>query len=237
MTVLLLRLSAPLQSWGTTSRFVRRNTDRAPSRSGIIGLLAAAQGYRRTDPLEELLALRIGVRIDQPGSLERDFHTARTRDGSTSMPLSYRFYLADAVFTVAIGGDNTLLQGLDAALRHPEFPLFLGRRSCPPAGQLNRGLRDGDIIDVLRDTPWLASPFVQRSRHDSHVVLDTVVDAPADAARAELVRDDPISFDPRNRQYGWRSVVNGHITVPNPHYRPAAVSDPLDPMLAFEEKV
>jgi len=237
VTVLLLRLSAPLQSWGTTSRFVRRNTDRAPSRSGIIGLLAAAQGRRRTDPLEELLALRIGVRIDQPGSLERDFHTARSRDGSTSMPLSYRFYLADAVFTVAIGGDSALLEGLDSALRRPEFPLFLGRRSCPPAGKLNHGIHDGDITDLLATTPWLASPFVRRTRHTSHVLLDTVIDAPADAAGAELVRDDPISFDPRNRRYGWRSVLNGHVTVPNPDYRPTAVPDPLDPMSAFEEKV
>ena len=87
MTVLLLRLAAPLQSWGTGSRFVRRNTDRMPSRSGVIGLLAAAHGRRRTDPIEDLLDLRIGVRIEQPGRLERDFQTARSRDGATAMPL------------------------------------------------------------------------------------------------------------------------------------------------------
>jgi CRISPR system Cascade subunit CasD len=69
------------------------------------------------------------------------------------------------------------------------------------------------------------------------VVLDTVIDAPADAVGAELVRDDPISFDPRNRQYGWRSVITDHVTVANPDHRSAVVSDPLDPMLALEEKV
>ena len=85
MSVLLLRLAGPLQSWGTSSRFVRRNTDRVPSKSGIIGLLAAAQGRRRIDPIEDPLHLRIGVRVDQPGHLERDFQTARTRDGASAM--------------------------------------------------------------------------------------------------------------------------------------------------------
>lgn len=236
MTVLLLRLGAPLQSWGTSSRFVRRNTDRAPSRSGIIGLLAAAQGRRRTDPLEELLGLRIGVRIDQPGTLERDFQTARTRDGANSMPLSYRFYLADAVFLVAVGGDEELVEGLRGALRRPEFPLYLGRRSCPPAGKLIQGLRDGEVDAVLADEPWVASPSVCRRRsHLATVQLDVVLDCAADDPEADLVRDEPISFDPRERRYGWRSVKRYPVNPPNPAFRSAVVADPHDPMAAFEE--
>ncbi|GAA1330231.1 type I-E CRISPR-associated protein Cas5/CasD [Saccharothrix algeriensis] len=241
MTTLLLRLSAPLQSWGTSSRFTRRNTDRAPSRSGVLGLLAAAQGRRRTDPLEELLDLRIGVRIDQPGQLERDFHTARTRDGSTSMPLSYRFYLSDAVFAVAVEGEPALLESLQQALRTPVFPLFLGRRSCPPAGRLLHGLAEGTVRERLESHPWLASPWVQRRHQAPTKDLDIVVDCPADDPEAELVRDEPISFDPRERRYGWRSVHRYPVTVPNPGYRapqdataPPVAADPLDPMAAFE---
>jgi CRISPR-associated protein (Cas_Cas5) len=45
---------------------------------------------------EEFVGLRFGVRIDQPGRLVRDFQTARSLDGTQTMPLSYRFYLADA---------------------------------------------------------------------------------------------------------------------------------------------
>lgn len=237
MTTLLLRLGAPLQSWGTSSRFVRRNTDRAPSRSGILGLLAAAQGRRRTDPLEELLDLRIGVRIDQPGHLERDFQTARSRDGSVSMPLSYRFYLADAVFVVAVEGEHALLETLQQALRSPEFPLFLGRRSCPPAGKLLHGLHEGTARECLALHPWLASPQVQRRHPEATKELDIVVDCPPDAPDAELVRDEPISFDPRERRYGWRSIHRDQVVVPNPTYRPVAqgpTTDPFDPMAAFE---
>ncbi|MGQ4818899.1 type I-E CRISPR-associated protein Cas5/CasD, partial [Enterococcus faecium] len=93
----LLTLTGPLQSWGSASRFVRRGTEPAPIKNGVVGLLAAAQGRRRADPVEDLAALRFGVRIDQPGRLVRDFQTERRADG-TSLPLSYRFYLADAVF-------------------------------------------------------------------------------------------------------------------------------------------
>ena len=232
MTALLLRLAAPLQSWGTSSRFVRRNTDRAPSRSGIIGLLAAAQGRRRVDPLEDLLDLRIGVRVEQPGHLERDFQTARTRDGSASMPLSYRFYLADAVFAVAIQGDDALLDGLREALRRPVFPLFLGRKSCPPAGKLDYGVHDGTLETVLAGAPWLASPWVQRNHPGPTVELDVVHDCPPGTAGADVVRDDPISFDPKHRVYDWRTVTRYPVTVTNPTHRgsPDLTSDPHDPM-------
>lgn len=230
MSTLLLRLGAPLQSWGTSSRFVRRNTDLVPSRSGVIGLLAAAKGIRRIDSIEDLLDLRIGVRVEQPGTLERDFQTARTRDGDASMPLSYRFYLADAVFAVAVQGERSMMDGLRNALRKPAFPLFLGRRSCPPAGRLDHGIHDGDVEEVLSTVPWMASPWVRRNRVEAEVSLDMVLDCPPGTARSEVIRDDPISFDPRHRQYGWRTVRRQPVTVPNPDYRPQVLRDPHDPM-------
>ncbi|HEX3787510.1 MAG TPA: type I-E CRISPR-associated protein Cas5/CasD [Pseudonocardiaceae bacterium] len=236
MTVLLLRLAAPLQSWGTSSRFVRRTTDRTPSKSGIIGLLAAAQGRRRTDTIEDLLHLRIGVRIEQPGRLERDFQTARPRDGSAPLPLSYRFYLADAVFLTAIQAEQDLLEGFQQALRRPAFPLFLGRRSCPPAGRLDHGLREGDIDHALDREPWQAAQFIQRAHRAPQVTLNTVVDCPAGTPGADLVRDDPLSFDPRHRDYGWRSVRHRPVHIPNPHHQPTAapiLSDAHDPMAAL----
>jgi CRISPR system Cascade subunit CasD len=232
VTVLVLRLAAPLQSWGTSSRFVRRNTDRMPSKSGIIGLLAAAQGRRRVDPIEDLVRLRIGARIEQPGRLERDFQTAHTQDGD-AMPLSYRFYLADAVFAVAIEGDPALLDGLREALRRPVYQLFLGRKSCPPAGKLDHGLREGDLVRVLSTEPWLASPWVRRQHRDVQVDLDIVYDCTPGTAGSEVVRDDPITFNPAHRRYGWRTVRRAPVRVPNPGYHqpsPGSGVDPHDPM-------
>src|SRR3954463_12068538 len=105
MSVLLLRLAGPLQSWGSSSRFAHRGTEIAPTKSGVIGMLAAAKGIRRTEPLTELLGLEFGVRLDQPGQILRDFQPARSLDGPHSAPLTYRFYLSDAVFLAAVHGD------------------------------------------------------------------------------------------------------------------------------------
>lgn len=49
MSTLLLRLAGPMQSWGTDSKFDVRRTQREPSKSGVIGLIAAALGIPRQD--------------------------------------------------------------------------------------------------------------------------------------------------------------------------------------------
>lgn len=227
MTALLLRLASPLQSWGTASRFARRNTDRIPSKSGIIGLLAAAQGRRRTDPLEELLNLRIAVRTEQSGRVERDFQTASGPDGGV-FSLSYRQYLADAVFLAAVEGERGLLESLQQALHRPHFPLYLGRRSCPPVGRVEYGLREGDAVEVLRAEPWQASTAFQRSWPQATALLDLVADCPPGTPGADLVRDEPITFDPRHRQWEWRSVLrHDPVRVANPSFHAGDRHDPM----------
>ncbi|MDR2379618.1 MAG: type I-E CRISPR-associated protein Cas5/CasD, partial [Bifidobacteriaceae bacterium] len=74
-STLVLRLAGPLQAWGGPSQGNRRETANAPSKSGVVGLLAAACGTRRSGPIDDLLGLKLGVRIDRPGTVLRDFHT------------------------------------------------------------------------------------------------------------------------------------------------------------------
>lgn len=209
MTVLLLRLDGPLQAWGDSSRFVRRHTRREPTKSGVIGLLAAAQGRRRTDPIEDLAALRFGVRVDQRGRIQRDFQTAIRRSGAkpASMPLSYRYYLADAAFVAGVEGDAELLHGLDEALRTPTFPLYLGRRACPPSdAEVSLGVQDTSLEGALRSQTWLARDWYRRQQGRT-VHLDVLVDAEPGTPDAETTRDVPLSFDPTRREYGWRDVL------------------------------
>lgn len=233
MTALLLRLAGPLQSWGTSSRFTRRGTDRVPSKSGIVGLLAAAKGLRRTDELEDLLELRLAVRTEQQGRLERDFQTAARRGERTPVSVSTRHYLADAVFLAAVEGERALLEGLQEALRRPQFPLYLGRRSCPPVGRLDHGLRTGSAVEALTVEPWHAAPWFQTAWPRPHASLDLVADCPPDHPEAELVRDQPASFDPRHRQWEWRSVLRmSPVEVANPRFAgdppPLRGPDPRD---------
>ena len=233
MTVLLLRLAGPLQAWGVRSRFTVRSTELEPTRSGIIGMLAAAVGRRRTDPIEDLLSLRFGVRKDQPGRVIRDFHTARPFDARKPMPPSERYYLTDAVFLAGIEGDRPLLEGIDEALHHPAFPLYLGRRSCPPTPPVSLGLREAALLDALRAEPWLASPWFQK-RHRSHVfdaelLLDQEAVPIGERGAARGSRDVPVSFDPRRRDYDFRQVERVMVQVGVPKV------DAHDPMRALEE--
>ncbi len=235
MSVLLLRLAGPLQAWGDSSRFTRRTSRPEPTKSGILGLIAAAQGRRRSDPVEDLTRLRYGVRTDQPGELVRDFHTAHAADG-TSMPLSYRYYLADAVFVAGLEADRQLLEGIDEAIRSPRFPLYLGRRSCPPEGLLSLGLRDGALGDVLRAEPWHASVGHQKRHRHPDARLPFVRDALPGEEGDEIVRDLPRSFDPERREYDWRAVVREpDVEVVNAHAAPGAKRvERHDPMRALE---
>ena len=233
MAVLLLRLAGPMQAWGGKSRFTVRATELAPTKSGVIGMLASAVGRRRIDPIEDLLALRFGVRKDQPGSVIRDFHTAVPTDGRKPMPLSNRYYLADAVFLAGIEGDRALLEGIDEALRHPAFPLYLGRRSCPPTHPVSLGLREAALLDALRAEPWLASEWFRRRRREglnAEILIDQeAVPVEERAGDARGSRDVPLSFDPRRRDYGFREVERLMVRVGAPE------PDAHDPMAELEE--
>ncbi|RQX12637.1 type I-E CRISPR-associated protein Cas5/CasD [Micromonospora arida] len=214
MSVLLLRLAGPLQSWGSSSRFARRGTEVAPTKSGVIGLLAAAKGVRRTEPLTDLLGLEFGVRLDQPGQILRDFQTARSLDGRLSAPLTYRFYLSDAAFLAAVSGESELLYGLAEALSRPQFPLYLGRRSCPPVGPISLGVHEETLDDALASWPWLAPDWYRRKAAPM-VRLEIIRDARPGEPVSETVPDEPVSFDPAHRQHTWRSILRRHVDVTN----------------------
>ncbi len=209
MKTLLLRLAAPLQSWGVSSGFETRTTEQLPSKSGVVGLLAAALGRGRDADLSDLNGLSFGVREDQAGVLLRDYHTAR---GKKSSYVTNRYYLADAVFLAGLSSDREeFLLELEAALRRPAYPLFLGRRSNPPAGPLVLGIREGGLTETLLAEPWQASGWYRRKWERSHPgeepMLRIVTDA-GEAGEGAAVRDLPVSFSPFRREYAFRGVTD-----------------------------
>lgn len=221
MTVLVLRLAGPLQSWGAGSRFVRRTTEPQPTKSGLIGLLAAAKGVRRQDPLEDLLDLQLAVRTDQQGTLLRDFQTARHPVTGASMPLSHRYYWSDSVFTAFVAGKEKVVDGLAEALADPAYPIYLGRRSCVPEGRMVLAVSAEPIAELVSGTPWQAAPFHQRRAKTETVTLEVQADLGVfeGMAASRQVQDLPISFDPERRDYAVREVVDTTVTLPNPWWQ------------------
>lgn len=195
MATLLLRLSAPLQSWGAESKFETRRTEKFPTKSGVIGLLASALGYSREDSLADLNALKFGIRIDRDGELLRDYHVAKNQKDAY---ITQRYYLADAVFLAGLeSSDTAFLNQIETALKNPAYPLFLGRRSCPPTMPLLLGIRDTDLLNALRKEPYL--PEKNISEQKLRIIIDS--DIPS-----ETIRDVPVSFSKTNRKFGFRNV-------------------------------
>lgn len=217
MSTLLLRFAGPLQAWGADSRFDVRRTNREPTKSGVIGLIASALGLRRDAPLDELNRLYFGVRVDREGVLLRDLHTVR-KDKNTSY-MTTRYYLSDAVFLIGLHSDDeALMQRLEHAVRNPAHPLFLGRRSCPPEGRVCLGLRQMPLEEALKSEPSLIppKPFKPGEPQRARIVLDD----PHGTAR---LNDLPVSFSPYNRQYAYRAAREMWNTFPS--------NDAHDPML------
>ncbi|MGH1977558.1 MULTISPECIES: type I-E CRISPR-associated protein Cas5/CasD [Rothia] len=218
MYSLLLKFKAPLQAWGAESRFKVRHTNNEPTKSGVIGLLSAALGRDRQEPVDDLAQLEFAVRVDHPGQLTRDYHTARNWFGKDkNSQLSTRYYLADAVFLVALASpQKALLEELEAALRRPVYPLYLGRRACPANPDLVLGIREGNAEEVLRaENTWYAPKWAQQNAGELvslAILRDARLGEPADT-----LRDIPVSFNPEFRQYSLRSVFRAEpLEINNP---------------------
>lgn len=216
MATLLIQLVGPMQSWGISSRFNERDTNKEPSKSGIIGLLAAALGIDRGNwnDLKPLTALRMAVRHDRPGILRRDYQTvACNKDDSIIKAngkiekadgiVSNRYYLADAAFLVGLEGDDkALLKAIMEALKNPIWQLFLGRKSYLPSEPIwiEEGVRDESLDDTMLKWPWISSERYNENKPETFLLS---IESKTNEGIAN--RDQPISsFE--ERRFGTRFV-------------------------------
>lgn len=223
---LLLRLAGPMQAWGTHSRFEVRQTDADPSKSGVIGLVCAALGRPRDEPVDDLAALHFGVRVNREGLRSRDYQTAGaardkadpargiyTASGTVGANLvTTRYYLADADFTAGFSGtDLDLLERIDRALRAPRWPLYLGRKAMPPGLPValpGSGVRANTTLEsALRD-----EPVALIGRADPPTTFRLVLEEPNPGLAAQLRDDQPVGAAFLNRTFATRGIRT--LTVP-----------------------
>ena len=212
MSTLLLRLAGPLQAWGYDSKFETRRTGREPTKSGVVGLLAAALGRKRGDSLDDLNCLHFGVRVDKEGELLHDYHTVQMNSGKTYV--THRYYLADATFVVGIESDDEVqLEMLKNAVQNPAFALYLGRRSCVPTTPIVLGIRTGGLVEALKEEPWQLTSWMQKKEQKRGIcTLRIITDADANDVEAVGQKDLPVSFHPGNRRYTYRPIKE-HLPV------------------------
>ena len=227
MKSVLLRLEGPLQSWGTRSRFPHRDTEREPSKSGVLGVVAAALGMPRDDDarLATLAVAHMGVRADRDGGPLEDYHTAGAGRfageehrvfGSGDPVITRRDYLTDASFLVALGyEDGALAAEIDRALGAPHWPLFLGRRACPPSLPVRAGLVDGAPEAALRSALW---PSPVPPAEQVRLMLECV------PGEGEPRQDQPLSFRMHARHFARRFVRTDWIRPEELTLLPADVS-------------
>lgn len=223
MKHLALYLRAPLQSWGASSKFGIRGTLDVPTRSGLLGLIAAACGINKNDEMADGTWLARAKKVSMSvltfkrGDRMTEYHTVgahydrndswqkrmipTTPDGkSRGTDLTNRDYLMDSVFGVILSGDDMLIGEMAAGLADPVWGIWLGRKSCVPTEPILAGVFD------LMDNARLA--LFERFRgslerngekveyKEGNCVAFSVFESSA-GAEGETLLDVPVSFTRR----------------------------------------
>ena len=231
MKHLALYLRAPLQSWGASSKFGDRGTLDAPTRSGLLGLLAAACGVDKNDEardrewLARAAKISVAVLAFRRGNRMPDYHTVGARynkddpwqkrmipvtaDGKPrGTDLTRRDYLMDSVFGAFISGDDALVDEMAQGLTNPVWGVWFGRKSCIPTEPVLVGVFNSDeaarkALDArLSASLERGGGKIAGKREDEAVKFD-LVEADADGAEETLL-DVPVSF--KRREFHARRI-------------------------------
>lgn len=231
MDVLVLNLAGPLQSWGVASHYKSRKTLAFPTLSGVTGLLASAMGFTREETARMgdigLLDIDTTVRVDRKGVPLTDNQNLFYGDNKNKR--AEKDYLQDAVFTVGVTlppeyEDTSLLLALHQSLLSPVFPLFLGRKSCPPAGNVTLGVKSYiDREDFLVNEPL--RPGTLNTKEVGETVRRK---AYLSASEGFLVQDRPLDYSQSHRMYSHRTLQEKTVTLANPQYKSTPSFDPFE---------
>jgi CRISPR system Cascade subunit CasD len=230
MPTLLLRLAGPMQSWGISSRFSIRDTGTEPSKSGVIGLICAALGKPRDEStvdnaeFRQLAQLKMGVRVDREGVMKMDYHTAQNfvradskKSKENETILSWRYYLSDACFVVALEGDDTaFLQRLNTALKAPHWQLSLGRKAFLPSLpiQCKDELHDGTLVEALGDFDFCQWHGDDEGIRQKAIPPEKIRIVYEDATGSEMRHDQPVSLALGARRFLPRYIHTTFISFP-----------------------
>lgn len=241
MDVLILRLDAPIISFGAPIIDRHGKVQSYPALSMIAGMLGNALGYDHGDfdKLESLQTrLRYASRQDRAGQEIRDYQTVdlsqefmldqnawttqgwldKRKGGSSSKGTHIRLrdYRADSVHTVALtldpNDEKPMIQDLQQALKFPERPLFIGRKTCLPAGPLFiKQMECNSLTEALQNVP-LSNRADQRDKFPAWWPVEEDKDQP----KADMEQPVTDRRDWKNQIHvGERWIAHGEIEILN----------------------
>lgn len=168
MPALAFYIDAPLQSWGASSKFQYRESNAFPTKSALVGIIAAAMGIDKNSeheeaelkPLINLIATVVKIqKTGRPVTRITDFHTVgggydkksslekmhippKASGAAFGTVITKRSYLNDAAFIAILEGEQSLLENVQSALFDPTWGVWFGRKTCLPASPLTPTLAD-----------------------------------------------------------------------------------------------
>jgi CRISPR system Cascade subunit CasD len=239
MEVLILRLDAPLISFGAPIIDRHGKVQSYPALSLIAGMLGNALGYDHSDfeKLESLQSrLRYASRQDRAGQPLRDYQTVdlsqtfmldqnawtmqgwldKRKGGSSSRGTHIRLrdYRADSIHTVALtlqpDNDNPTIDELQHALQFPERPLFIGRKTCLPATPIFVSrIQCESLTEALQKTP-LSNRADERKKYPAWWPVDEGGNQP----KADMEQPVTDRRDWKNQIHvGERWIAKGEIEI------------------------
>lgn len=243
MNGFILHLQGPMMSFADTGFGQLREAGPFPSRSVVLGIIAAALGLERGDTrlLDLHQRMRVHVGTARAGTLLVDYHTVLPtgygaydptrlrRPGAEGNPvLTDRGYHVDSHFVALISSDDgPMIDDCRAALHNPIFTGYLGRRSCVPSTPLIPEDASGPtVIDALSHPLWSAHqgrieklpPWERRRQKRAHVdafIDGDAVDQPEQCSATIIAKT--FRRDLLNavpRSYVTRPVTHVRIAVP-----------------------
>ena len=113
---------------------------------------------------------------------------------------TYRYYLQDAAFAVALEVPGDKAESIAEALQNPAWDIYLGRKSCVPTDFVYRGIFDQETA-ALEQAETIA---VEKQRiEDFRVVQGALGEGEAD--EVFTINDVPVQFG-EDKRYRDRQV-------------------------------
>lgn len=151
-------------------------------------------GYDDTDPWQSLL-------------IPKKSDGKKAVGGGTKM--TYRYYLQDMAFAVALQGPIAELETVQQALQSPVWDLYLGRKNCVPTELIAQGIY-ANLDAALTQANHLAT---DEHRPVKRVPIFRVLQGEHEGDEVLTLNDIPLQFGPHKQYRDRRVTVVKHEQV------------------------